>query len=46
MHTKTIDFSRYSSIKVGQPTEVLVSIAKSCTYIISEKSISFSEKIN
>ncbi len=24
MHTKTIDFSRYSSIKVGQPIEVLM----------------------
>jgi len=24
MHTKNIDFSRYSSIKVGQPTEVLI----------------------
>ena len=24
MYTKTIDFSRYSSIKVGQPTEVLM----------------------
>ena len=24
MHTKTIDFSRYSSIKIGQPTEVLI----------------------
>ena len=24
MHTKTIDFSRYSSIKVGQPIEVLI----------------------
>ena len=24
MYTKTIDFSKYSSIKVGQPTEVLM----------------------